>query len=666
MATFYNPTQWHYQEVTLAVGTVTAALLFLLYKVYVTVSTNGKEKKFTKKSLPKSSMSILETIQMMAGRKVPIQLFDMAKDLGSWNFELNLPVPGHPKVVVVAEAEDARSIFRDSLTEKPKSIYGQLMEMSPTKSPSMFAMQTGAEWHRRRKGTAPAFSQTHIRRMNQVAVKHTEKWLKEILTPMVQNNESFDVVKELLKVVLRAFSETALQYDISDEEIYMFITEWDLIAKEYVLKSAANPFRKYLTAILPERRRAVQACDSVYKLFHRIINNYRNLDSPMEGTVIDLIMKNPTFKNDENIIASELFLYMVAGHDTTAISVSWILMELGKNPQEQRSLRKALSNMKPEEWSKSELLRNVAREGMRLHPVSSHTVARELGRDMITKKGYFLQKGTLAFLPFYVIFRNNEIFEDAEAFLPSRWENPTESMKRAFIPFATGVQNCVGQALANAELHSILARMIYEFDFSVEDEGYPEGSLVFTPVGLRMKATRAKLTMDDNSSITQCWQGWADEERKFGLEMQQPYSKFVLNGQKSIESRAYPLPEALIDAKIEILQSEKGLDGVSSVPDRVTLNKSRDDNSSTPSPLKRIGWVTFAKCIQYTTREEFEADREKHLVDPNSGYGWNDERPIYGWVVGSYHKQDVVDVDKGSVDAVAVRRMRSLFDIITT
>eukprot|EP00985_Skeletonema_marinoi_P004714 scaffold2046_cov97-Skeletonema_marinoi.AAC.3 len=134
--------------------------------------------------------------------------------------------------------------------------------------------------------------------------------------------------------------------------------------------------------------------------------------------------------------------------------------------------------------------------------------------------------------------------------------------------------------------------------------------------------------MEDNSSITQCWQGWADEERRFGLEMQQPYSEFVLNGQKSIESRAYPLPEALIDAKIEILQSEKGLDGVSSVPDRVTLHWSRDNNSSIQSPLKRIGWVTFTKCILYTTREEFEADREKHLVDPNSGYCWNDERPI--------------------------------------
>ena len=171
--------------------------------------------------------------------------------------------------------------------------------------------------------------------------------------------------------------------------------------------------------------------------------------------------------------------------------------------------------------------------------------------------------------------------------------------------------------------------------------------------------------MEEDSSKTLSWQGWADEERRFGLEMQLPYSEFVLNGQKSIESRAYPLPEALVGAKIEILQSEKGQDRVSSVPDRVILQKSSENSSSIQPPLKRIGWVKFAKCIEYTSRERFEADQEKHLVDPNSGYSWNDERPMYGWVVGSYHKQETVDAD-GSVDIVAIRRMRSLFEIIMT
>jgi hypothetical protein len=168
--------------------------------------------------------------------------------------------------------------------------------------------------------------------------------------------------------------------------------------------------------------------------------------------------------------------------------------------------------------------------------------------------------------------------------------------------------------------------------------------------------------MEDNRSKTQCWQGWADKERKFGLEMQQPYSDLLVDGSKSIESRSYPLPEALLDTKIEILQSEKGQDGVSSVPNRVALHNS-SDNSSSPL-LKRIGWVTFSKCIQYTSCEEFEADREKHLVHPNSGYCWNYERPMFGWVVKSYYKREIVNGE--NVDTVAIRRMRSLFEIIAT
>jgi hypothetical protein len=183
-------------------------------------------------------------------------------------------------------------------------------------------------------------------------------------------------------------------------------------------------------------------------------------------------------------------------------------------------------------------------------------------------------------------------------------------------------------------------------------------------VGIRRNKT-LDISMEDNSGNTQCWQGWTDKERRFGLEMQHPYSELLVDGAKSIESRSYPLPEALLDTKIEILQSEKGQDGISSVPNRVTLHKSTDNDnySSSQSPLKRIGWVTFSACIQYT-REEFESDREKHLVDPNSGYCWNDERPMFGWVVGSYHKQEKADGE--NVDTVAIRRMRSLFEVITT
>ncbi|KAL3940150.1 MAG: hypothetical protein SGBAC_005244 [Bacillariaceae sp.] len=484
LATDYNPRR---QEVAIAVGGVTAAS-FILYQAYVGLSKNEKDKN----QLPRSSFGILETVRVLAGPRVPFHFLEMAKELDSHIFELNLPLPGHPKVVVVSEPEDARDILKDNLSEKPDAFYGRLVEISPTGDKSLFAMKADAEWHRRRKGTAPAFSQKHVRRMNEVAVKQTEKWLKEYLAPLVEKQESFDIASQMLNVILKAFCETALEYVISDEEIEMFVSEWDLIAIEYILKSASNPFRKYLTAILPERRRAKQACDAVQELFYRIIDNYKALESPIEGTVIDLLMKNPTF-NSRHEIASEIFAYMVAGHDTTAITVSWILMELGKHPEEQRSLRETLSKVKPEDWSKSDHLKNVVREGMRLHPVAG-AVSRAIGRDMITKKGnYFLPKGTFAFLPFYSIFHHEEAFEDADTFMPSRWENPTELMKVAFLPFAAGKQNCIGQSLAKVEVDCVLARMIQEYDFSVEEEGHGEFHLVLKPVGLRMKATNAKV-----------------------------------------------------------------------------------------------------------------------------------------------------------------------------
>lgn len=139
----------------------------------------------------------------------------------------------------------------------------------------------------------------------------------------------------------------------------------------------------------------------------------------------------------------------------------------------------------------------------------------------------------------------------------------------------------------------------------------------------------------------------------------------MLTSQKTIETRAYPLPEALLNAKIEILQSEKGVDGVSSVPNKVSLRMVNDLFSTHPSPsVKRIGWVTFTTCLQYKSREHFESDALLHLVPLNSGYGWSNERPMYGWVVGT-SKKEVTEDDK-NLATVAIRRMRSLFEIIRT
>lgn len=172
---------------------------------------------------------------------------------------------------------------------------------------------------------------------------------------------------------------------------------------------------------------------------------------------------------------------------------------------------------------------------------------------------------------------------------------------------------------------------------------------------------------NDRHSKLPSWEGWNSTIKHFGLELQIPYAQHLLEGTKSIETRGYPIPHALLSKRIDVLESKKGVDGVSAVSDRVILTTRSfaddDDDDDDARKLCRKGWCAFTHCFRYTTAEQFEADAKKHLVDNTSGYGWNDTKPMYGWIVGSYGLHEKERMEDESVTHIAERRMRSLFEI---
>lgn len=148
------------------------------------------------------------------------------------------------------------------------------------------------------------------------------------------------------------------------------------------------------------------------------------------------------------------------------------------------------------------------------------------------------------------------------------------------------------------------------------------------------------------------WEGWTNLQ--FGLEMQQPWVDLLLDGKKSIETRAYNIPKSLIGKRIEILQSSKGDVGVSSLGNTIRVDS---------HVVKHVGWVVFDRVIRYINRELFEADSVKHQVKRDSGYGWKEETTlIYGWVVSDVGRRELCL--QQSPFATAERRMRSLFELL--
>jgi mRNA N6-methyladenine demethylase len=155
---------------------------------------------------------------------------------------------------------------------------------------------------------------------------------------------------------------------------------------------------------------------------------------------------------------------------------------------------------------------------------------------------------------------------------------------------------------------------------------------------------------DDPHSQKFAWEGW--KTLQFGLEMQDPWAGLLLDGSKTIETRAYNLPPGLIGKRIAILQSSCGQAGISCLGDAIRLD----------SEVKKLGWVVFERVIEYKDEKSFEDDESKHLVDRNSGYGWKEgtTNVIFGWVVA---EQGNYQADHAPVKR-AERRMRSLFELM--
>ena len=170
-------------------------------------------------------------------------------------------------------------------------------------------------------------------------------------------------------------------------------------------------------------------------------------------------------------------------------------------------------------------------------------------------------------------------------------------------------------------------------------------------------ANNIKLNPDEHKKDFH-WSGWRNQI--FGLEMQHPWSRLLLNGTKTIETRLYDLPKDLIGRKIFILESQPGKDGVSSIGNVL-------DSNDIERNIKTVGWVKFDRVSMYRYRAKFEADEKKHLVKRDSGYGWKeDTKLIYGWVVaskGKYKDNCGKKQSKKPQIKSMIRRMRSLFSV---
>ena len=168
--------------------------------------------------------------------------------------------------------------------------------------------------------------------------------------------------------------------------------------------------------------------------------------------------------------AATLFL---AGHETSAIALSWTLYLLSQHPEIEKRLRSELQqvlagrNPTLADLPNMPYTRMVVEESMRLYPPAWFTERKSIGDDVIG--GYHIPAGTtLAVTPF-VTHRHPQLWKNPNTFDPEHF-SPQQSEKRlryAYFPFGGGPRQCIGKSMALLEIQLVLPMILQHCRFNL-------------------------------------------------------------------------------------------------------------------------------------------------------------------------------------------------------
>ncbi|KAL6712562.1 hypothetical protein ACN47E_000439 [Coniothyrium glycines] len=201
---------------------------------------------------------------------------------------------------------------------------------------------------------------------------------------------------------------------------------------------------------------------------------------------------------DRRSLLAESNLLVLAGSDTTAITISALFFYITHNERIYEKLVKEIRNTfsSAEEivhcptLLSSPYLRACIDETLRMAHILPSEPTRMIRKGGMEIDGQFYPEGTLVGCPNWAMYRNEEFFGDATTFRPERWivsdhpdftntEEEVRRLKRGLNPFLKGPGDCVGQKMAILQLCMVVARTLWRFDVRLapgthKGEGRPE------------------------------------------------------------------------------------------------------------------------------------------------------------------------------------------------
>ncbi|WP_083864314.1 cytochrome P450 [Haloferax prahovense] len=324
----------------------------------------------------------------------------------------------------------------------------------------------GDAWRAHRHDLEPAFHPDRLSAYARTIRSHTRSFLDGITT-----GDVIDLESSMKRLTLRIIADALFGVDVADDATELgsaferILDHFERISRTYVYLPEWIP--------TPENLGYRRALTRLEAAVDEILDAHRDGSVDRRTVVTGLLESDSEWSRTE--LRDEIVTLLVAGHETTALALTFTGFLLGSHPDIASRAATAVRRLEEPNFAEAvadcDVLDRVLKESLRLYP-PVYGIFREPATDDVLG-GYRIPSGSILALNQWVVHRDDRFFLRPTEFRPGRWTPAFEQSLSlgAYFPFAAGPRRCLGDRFATLEAKLVLASLLRRFDIELVSEG---------------------------------------------------------------------------------------------------------------------------------------------------------------------------------------------------
>ncbi|MEO8764985.1 MAG: cytochrome P450 [Ginsengibacter sp.] len=379
----------------------------------------------------------------------------------------------HPNYIKHVLVENQKAYYKPGATNLLRYFLGEGLSTS-----------NGELWRRQRRIMQPAFYKQRLLPIHNVINQETSAFIKRLhsLPAETRINITHEFLQLTILIICRAMFSSAL-----DNKMELMLNTLDQLAG-YASKWMKSIIKFPAYWPTPANISFKNNCKVFDEIIYEIINTRRrdiaNTDLPPCDDLLNMLMCY--FDEDtpdglfEKQLRDEITTIFMAGHETTAQTLSWIFYHLAKEKHLQHKIREEgerfLKDRLPvfEDLSHLGYTRQVINEALRMYPPIWAIVRKPLSTDEID--GIQIPSMSNVLINVYGIHHHPDYWDTPNSFNPNHFDLQAEQQRPqfAYLPFGVGSRHCLGSNFAIMVMQVVVTRLSQHFEFDVPGNYTPK------------------------------------------------------------------------------------------------------------------------------------------------------------------------------------------------